>query len=67
MGKITLNDQLTETLLGKTRRAILSVLYGHADETFYVRQLVRVAGGGTGAVCLDRTGFDRLPDGGSQL
>lgn len=50
MGKITLNDQLTETLLGKTRRSILSVLYGHVDETFYVRQLVRVAGGGTGAV-----------------
>jgi predicted nucleotidyltransferase len=50
MGKLTLNDQLTETLLGKTRRSILSVLYGHTDETFYVRQLVRVAGGGTGAV-----------------
>jgi len=50
MGTITLNDQLTETLLGKTRRALLSILYGHADETFYLRQLVRVAGSGTGAV-----------------
>jgi len=50
MGPITPNDHLTETLLGKTRRSILSVLYGHADETFYLRQLVRVAGGGTGAV-----------------
>ncbi len=47
---ITVNDHLTETLLGKTRRSILSILYGHADETFYLRQLVRVAGGGTGAV-----------------
>ncbi len=50
MGTITVNDHLTETLLGKTRRTILSVLYGHADETFYLRQLVRVAGSGTGAV-----------------
>jgi predicted nucleotidyltransferase len=47
---ITVNDHLTETLLGKTRRSILSVLYGHADETFYLRQLVRVAGSGTGSV-----------------
>lgn len=50
MSAITINDHLTETLFGKTRRAILSLLYGHADETFYLRQLVRVAGGGTGAV-----------------
>lgn len=50
MSMITVNDHLTETLFGKTRRSILSVLYGHADETFYLRQLVRVAGGGTGAV-----------------
>ena len=50
MNMITVNDHLTETLLGKTRRSILSVLYGHADETFYLRQLVRVAGSGTGAV-----------------
>jgi predicted nucleotidyltransferase len=50
MNMITVNDHLTETLLGKTRRSILSILYGHADETFYLRQLVRVAGGGTGAV-----------------
>jgi DNA-binding transcriptional ArsR family regulator len=47
---ITVNDHLTETLLGKTRRSILAVLYGHADETFYLRQLVRVAGSGIGAV-----------------
>lgn len=50
MSTITVNDHLTETLLGKTRRSLLSVLYGHVDETFYLRQLVRVAGSGTGAV-----------------
>jgi predicted nucleotidyltransferase len=50
MGTITINDHLTETLLGKTRRAILSILYGHADEQFYLRQLVRLTGCGIGAV-----------------
>jgi uncharacterized protein len=49
MGMMTINDLLTETLLGKTRRAVLSILYGHADEQFYLRQLVRVSGCGVGA------------------
>ena len=44
------NDHLTETLLGKTRRAVLSLLYSHADETYYLRQLARLVGGGMGAV-----------------
>lgn len=44
------NDQLTEILFGKTRRALLSALYGHADEMFYLRQLARVSGSGMGAV-----------------
>jgi predicted nucleotidyltransferase len=43
-------DYLSETLFGKTRRSVLSVLYRHVDESFYLRQLVRVAGGGMGAV-----------------
>ena len=34
-----MNDHLTEILFGKTRRAILSVVYGHADEMFYLRLL----------------------------
>jgi len=50
MGMIAANDHLTEILFGKTRRAILSVVYGHVDETFYLRQLVRVVGSGMGAV-----------------
>ena len=37
-------------MFGKTRQAVLSLLYGHADESFYLRQIVRVAGGGMGAV-----------------
>jgi len=37
-------------LFGKTRRAVLSLLYGHADEAFYIRYIVRVTGAGHGAV-----------------
>jgi uncharacterized protein len=43
-------DCLSETLFGKTRRSVLAILYGHVDESFYLRQLARVAGGGMGAV-----------------
>ncbi len=42
-------DTLSMTLFGKTRRAVLSLLYGHADESFYLRQIARVAGVGLGA------------------
>jgi predicted nucleotidyltransferase len=50
MGDVVINDLLSETLFGKTRRAVLSLLFSHADEKFYLRQLVRVAGGGIGAL-----------------
>ena len=49
MGTSTDNN-LSATLFGKTRRAVLSLLYGHADEAFYIRHIVRVAGAGHGAV-----------------
>jgi predicted nucleotidyltransferase len=42
-------DNLSMTLFGKTRRAVLSLLYGHADESFYLRQIARVARVGLGA------------------
>src|SRR5580700_4341117 len=32
---------LSETLFGLTRGAVLSVLYGHVGEGFYLRQLAR--------------------------
>jgi len=38
MGTISSLGQL---LFGDTRRAILALLYGHADEQFYLRDLVR--------------------------
>jgi predicted nucleotidyltransferase len=33
---------LSETLFGHTRGAVLSVLYGHVGEAFYLRQLARL-------------------------
>ena len=50
MDKKSINNKLSEILFGKTRQAVLSLLYGHADESFYLRQIVRVVGGGMGAV-----------------
>jgi predicted nucleotidyltransferase len=35
------SDILSETLFGRTRAAVLSVLYGHVGEAFYLRQLAR--------------------------
>ena len=50
MDEIAITNKLSEILFGKTRQAVLSLLYGHAGESFYLRQIVRVAGGGMGAV-----------------
>jgi predicted nucleotidyltransferase len=38
------------SLFGHTRSVLLAVLYGHADQSFYLRQLVRTAGAGHGAI-----------------
>jgi predicted nucleotidyltransferase len=43
-------ESTSQNLFGRTRTAILSLLYGHADESFYLRQLVRATGAGNGAV-----------------
>jgi uncharacterized protein len=40
---------LSHVLFGQTRRAILVLLYGHADQEFYLRDLVRKAGTSLGA------------------
>ena len=45
-----MNNGLATTLFGKARRAILSLLYGHTDEAFYLRQIVRGTGIGLGPV-----------------
>jgi uncharacterized protein len=44
------NSNLSNILFSKARRVILSLLYGHADEAFYLRQIVRATGIGLGPV-----------------
>lgn len=41
---------LSNTLFGRTRGAVLSVLYGHIGESFYLRQLARLTNITFGAV-----------------
>jgi len=43
---------LSSILFGKTktRRAILSLRYGHTDESYYLRQIVRTTGFGLGPI-----------------
>ena len=43
-------NKLGTTLFGKTRRAVLALLYGHPDESFYLRQLARITGVGMGSL-----------------
>jgi predicted nucleotidyltransferase len=50
MSTIPESDYLSKTLFGKTRRAVLSLLYSHVDDAFYLRQIVRAAGVGVGTV-----------------
>jgi predicted nucleotidyltransferase len=37
-------------LFGRSRRAVLGLLYGHPDQEFYLRQVIRAAGGGVGGI-----------------
>jgi predicted nucleotidyltransferase len=50
MSTLPNTDSLSRTLFSKTRRAVLSLLYSHVDDAFYLRQIVRAAGVGLGAV-----------------
>ena len=43
-------SSLASVLFGKTRRAVLALLLCHADESFYVRQISRIAVVGMGAL-----------------
>jgi len=50
MSTASINSNLSAALFGQTRRAVMALLYGHPDEAYYLRQLVRSAGLGLGAV-----------------
>lgn len=41
---------LADVLFGRTRGAILALLYGHADESFYTRQIGRQINASVGAI-----------------
>ncbi|MCK4221457.1 MAG: nucleotidyltransferase domain-containing protein [Dehalococcoidia bacterium] len=49
MGTPSGPNGLSSTLFGKTRRAVLSLLYGQTDEAFHQRRILRTAGTGHGA------------------
>lgn len=50
MSTIKDNISLAEMIFGETRLAVLSLLYGRPDQSFYVRQVIRITGAGQGAV-----------------
>jgi uncharacterized protein len=50
MDTVTNNKNPQEVLFGKTRRAILALLLGSPDESFYLRQIERQIRTGLGAV-----------------
>ena len=43
-------DRVSRLLFGSVRREVLALLLGRPDERFYLREIVRAAGGGSGAV-----------------
>ena len=45
----TIEKDLLSGLFGKTRKSILALLYTHPDESFYLRQILRLAGVAHGA------------------
>jgi len=47
---VTVANPPDPTLFGRTRQAVLGLLLEHADDRFYLRQIVRLTGSGVGAV-----------------
>ena len=50
MGTQMQPDLVGRTLFARNRRAVLALLYGHPDQEFYLRQVIRASGGGVGGV-----------------
>ena len=50
MGTHTSPDSAAQVLFGSVRRAVLALLFGHADERYYFREVLRAVGGGSGAL-----------------
>jgi predicted nucleotidyltransferase len=45
-----MTNSIASALFGQVRRKVLALLFGHPEESFYLREIVRAAGSGTGAV-----------------
>lgn len=65
-------DGPAAVLFGKTRRRLLGWLFTHPDESFYVRELVRITGAAQGAISGDleklaATGILRRAERGNQV
>jgi uncharacterized protein len=62
-------DRVAEALFGRTKRNLLTLLFGASPESFYLRQMVRETGTGSGAVqrelaqLVDAGLVERLPQG----
>ena len=50
MGTQLRHNPIGSALFSKNRRAVLTLLYAHPDQSYYLRQIVRACGGGVGAV-----------------
>ena len=50
MSTLNPNESLSATLFSKTRLAVLSKLFSHADEAYYLRQIARSVGVGIGSL-----------------
>ena len=50
MGTPLFQDRLSSVLFGKTRQAVLGLLLSRPDESFYLREIVRLTDAGQGAV-----------------
>lgn len=50
MGTSVRGSSSAYTLFGKTRCAVLALLYTHPDQAFHTREIIRMAGAGLGAV-----------------
>jgi len=50
MGTDAQSNLVSRLLFGSTRREVLALLLGRPDERFYMREILRAVGGGSGAV-----------------
>jgi uncharacterized protein len=45
-----IHDNFSMALFGKTKRAVLALLFSNPEESFYLRQIARITAAGQGSV-----------------